>query len=119
MATVPAAPAISKTARPRPKPARHVRLLLAPNAEGTNGLLRITETRGRKTTTDEYFVDRVAAQFGTGFFVEKRDYGAPEASRYHVNLNGQHSSCECKGNLRWGHCRHVSALAALTEQGLL
>jgi hypothetical protein len=86
------------------------------NAEGRNAVVRVRERRGGKETEDRYFVSRVPADFGAGFLVEK--VGAPESS-YHVNLSGAQSSCECKGFLRWGRCRHVEGLAALHAAGRL
>ena len=44
--------------------------------------------------------------------------GEPEAA-YAVNLNGAASTCECRGFLRWGHCKHVAGLQALIRQGEL
>jgi hypothetical protein len=38
---------------------------------------------------------------------------------YHVNRCGKASSCECKGHLRWGHCKHVEALTALQRAAKL
>jgi hypothetical protein len=70
---------------------------------------------------DEYFVDRIPADFGTAFLVEKRDYrpAGEDESRYHVNLSADGYSCECKGFLRWNHCRHVESLTALRDAGRL
>jgi hypothetical protein len=42
-----------------------------------------------------------------------------EHDTYHVNLAGPRSTCEGKGFLAHGHCKHVSGLAALVEKGLL
>jgi hypothetical protein len=96
---------------------RFVRLLLPTNDAGQNGLLRIAERRGRKVQVDEYLFDRIPADFGTAFLVEKKDAG-PE-HRYHVNLDGEHGTCECKGFLSHNHCRHVESLRALTAAGRL
>jgi hypothetical protein len=103
----------STNPRPRVKPARTVKLLLPP-AEGQTGALLIREG-GR---LDTYFLNRVPADFGTGFEVEKIDPLNGNIT-YHVNLNGDASTCECKGFLRWGHCRHVESLTALQAAGQL
>jgi hypothetical protein len=87
------------------------------NDAGQNGLLRITERKGRKVVEDEYFLDRIPADFGMAFLVEKRDYAVGEEHCYHVNLDGEHGTCECKGFLRWNHCRHVESLRALAAAG--
>ena len=78
------------------------------------GTLRITEKVGRKTTTGVYYFRRVPADFGQGFLVTK-----PDGTVYHVNVAGKKSTCECKGFLRWGHCKHVEVLEALTAAGKL
>jgi hypothetical protein len=106
------------TVTTRPK-SRKVGLAVPLNAEGKNGVVRIVELKGRRVALDEYLLDRIPSDFGTAFLVEKRDYSAEEEHRYHVNLNGDHSSCECKGFLRWNHCRHIEGLAALCVAGRL
>lgn len=45
--------------------------------------------------------------------------GADEPSDYDVLLGGQgEAQCECKGFLRWDHCKHVDALRLVCERGL-
>src|SRR5262249_32939990 len=76
------------------KPARFVRLALAPH-QGNPGIVRITA--GNVIT--DYRVWPLASDFGIAFALEK--FGGGE--RYHVLLDpsgGKHS-CECKGWLRW------------------
>jgi hypothetical protein len=60
----------------------------------------------------------VTADFGRGFLVEKIDTAAQTAA-YHVNLDGDKRTCECKGHLRHGHCKHADGLAALIAAGRL
>jgi hypothetical protein len=52
------------------------------------------------------------------YTVEKQ--GA-EQEPYHVNLGDAENppSCECKGFLRHGHCRHIEGLTALTNASRL
>jgi hypothetical protein len=83
--------------------------VLANPPEG-KGTLRIVE--GRQATL--YYFAEVPADYGRGFRVEKVGGDA-----YHVNLNGTASTCECRGFLRWGHCRHGEVLAALVAAGKL
>ncbi len=53
---------------------------------------------------------------GRGFAVHRLGMG----TLYHVRVGGpEERSCECLGFLRWGHCKHVSGLAALIQQGRL
>ena len=101
----------SRQRKPRAKPARSIRLAVPLNAEGKNGLASITV--GKKT--DEYFLTRIAADWGTAFQLEK--LGADEV--YHVNLNGAADTCDRKGHLRHGHCKHSEGLRALARAGKL
>jgi hypothetical protein len=102
---------VTKTRR-RVKPARTIRLAVPLNAEGQGGVVRITV--GKESA--DYLLARVPADFGTAFRLEK--VGA-EQDAYHVNLNGQQSTCECKGFTRWNHCKHTEGLAALVVAGRL
>jgi len=43
----------------------------------------------------------------------------PDQKVYHVHLDRQGQTCDCKGFLRWGHCKHASALATLRQHGKL
>ena len=99
--------------RRRVKPARTVKLLLPP-AAGQTGAMLIRQDGGM----DTYFLNLIPADFSLGLGVEKIDT-LNGNRRYHVNLNGDASTCECKGFLRWGHCRHVESLLALQAAGRL
>src|SRR5262245_38597387 len=102
--------------RPRVKPERRIRLRQAP-LDWTHGLLTITETRGRKTTTTDYWIDRLPSDFGTAYRLQKFfDQGGES---YDVLLDGRQSSCECLGFQRHGHCKHVEGLQALVAAGQL
>jgi hypothetical protein len=98
--------------KPRPKPARTVNLILAPTAP-MPGIVRITV--GEEPWCD-YNVARIPSDFGRAFRLVK--ILGPH-DRYDVLLNGEHSSCECKGFLRHGHCKHVDGLQALVAAGKL
>src|SRR5215831_18044764 len=102
---------MSTVSAPRPpsKPARTVRLPVAPSADLPSFIFTILE--GHKS--DDYYVRPVPADFGTGYVVEK--IFDPDGHSYAVNLHDRGGSCECKGHLRWGHCRHVEALTALHQ----
>jgi hypothetical protein len=64
--------------------------------------------------TDDYWVERLASDFGLAFALRKDD-----GTVYHVNLDGALSSCECPGFLRWSHCKHCESLTALQKAGRL
>lgn len=82
------------------------------------GVVRITE-EGKPD--DHYHVKGIPSDFGKGFTLEKMQEGNPLTCEpaYSVNIDGEASTCECKGFLRWHHCRHVEALTALLEAGKL
>ena len=96
--------------KPRPKPVRSIRLCVKPYEQGP-GVLRIT-VGGKEA---DYLINLVPSDFGKGFRLEK--IGAEES--YQVNLNGPESSCDCKGYLHHGHCKHVAGLAAVVAAGQL
>jgi hypothetical protein len=95
--------------KPRTKPARSIRLEMPLNASGKGGIVRLTVGKD----TGDYYLDRVPADFGLGFKVE--EIGGDEV--YHVNLDGQVRTCDCKGHARHGHCKHSDGLAKLLELG--
>jgi len=50
---------------------------------------------------------------GRGFAIHRLGQG----TLYHVRVGApEDCECECMGFLRWGHCKHVSGLAALLQQ---
>jgi hypothetical protein len=98
-------------ARKRVKPVRTIRLVVPLNAEGGNGLVRISV--GKEAA--DYLLSRIPADFGTAFRLEK--VGEEDATPYHVNLNGRQTTCECKGFARWNRCKHADGLAALSAAG--
>jgi hypothetical protein len=97
--------------RARVKPARTIRLVLAPNAEGKNGVVRIAVGK----VSADYLLDRLPSDFGTAFRVQK----AGEDACYNVCLTGDGNLCDCKGFARWQRCKHADGLAALVAAGRL
>jgi hypothetical protein len=84
------------------------------------GALRVVEDG----EADTYFLQRLDSDFGDCFRVEKwrhaqGDLPAGIESVYDVCLDGEESSCECRGFLRHGHCRHLESLTALLRAGKL
>jgi hypothetical protein len=106
--------------RPRVKPARKLGWVWR-NPDHGYGVLRVAETVGNKTTTDDYFVLPLPSDFGAAFEVTKLVPGKGAGARYAVNLGGEGepATCECKGFLAHGHCRHLEGLAALRAAGRL
>jgi hypothetical protein len=83
---------------------------------GTSKVLALTTERDG---TSFYRLEVLAADRGRGFRLTKADKGDGETAEYDVNLDGQFSSCECKGFYRWNHCKHAESLAALVGAGKL
>jgi hypothetical protein len=106
--------------RPPVKPDRKVNWVWR-NAEHGYGVLRILEAVGHKATTDNYFILPVPSDWGLAYEVTKLVPGKGGEARYHVNLGGEGepASCECKGFLAHGHCRHIEGLTALRQAGRL
>jgi hypothetical protein len=105
-------PAVKPTRqrKPRPKPARSIRLCLKP--DGTfPGVVLITV--GKESA--QYFLRQVDADYGRGFTVEK----IGGEGFYAVNIDGDKPTCECKGHTRHGHCKHADGFAALIAAGKL
>ena len=108
-------PAPARQRKPRPKPARSIWLVLAPT-HTMPGICRITVRRGRTVEATDYHLAGIPSDFGRAFRLVKI---LGEHTGYHVNLDGERSSCECKGHLAHGHCKHVDGLAALVRAGRL
>ena len=95
--------------KPRPKPARSIRLVIAPSPI-SSGVVRISI--GHKS--QDYFLGEVeGVSFGRGFLVEK--IGHEES--YHVNIDHDRRTCECEGYITHSHCKHADGLAALIAAG--
>ena len=96
--------------KPRPKPARSIRLMVRPTDE-TAGVVRIAVGKD----SADYILTVIPADFGRGFLLEK--IGHEES--YHVNIDADRRTCECQGYLRHSHCKHSDGLAALIAAGQL
>jgi hypothetical protein len=109
--------------RPRVKPERTVNL--GPIVSGSpNRLLSMTFiTRGPKRTKEEHFAYWLRSIPGaaSGFRLEKVNPAPAEGEpdHYDLLLEGKRSTCECKGFLHYGHCKHVDSLRALVQCGKL
>jgi hypothetical protein len=95
--------------------ARTIRVVLPPSAESPFTVVNIT-VNGKGTY---YAVTGIPADQGTGFRVAKMDTATTEEEVYYVNLSPDARTCDCKGHVRWGHCKHADGLAALLQSGQL
>jgi hypothetical protein len=105
-----------KPTKPRPKPQRFVRWAIRPDVYGAEGVLVLTV--GQQATA--YLTRRIPADRGEGWELTKfRQAAGDERTVYHVCLDrvGGRHSCECKGFLRWSHCKHAEGLLAVTAAG--
>lgn len=113
-------PAVKTIRKPRPKPARSVRILEQPTEDtGFWGALEITVGK----ETDTYLIHFIPSDFGNGavgFEVEKLDADLATVEAYHVHLAGQDTSCTCPGfSYHQKPCKHVDGLVALAKAGAL
>jgi hypothetical protein len=99
---------------PKVKPVRTVRVAVGPSEDNPYSIIVIRQGN----TWDDYAVKRLPSDFGAAYSVEKTFNG--DGTVYHVHLSDDGAmSCECKGHLRWGHCKHAEALLALRQAGKL
>ncbi len=97
-----------KPRTPRPQPQRTLRYF-----HGTPGLMELTING----VVQDYWLSEIGADWGRAFEVRKP---LPEGTVYHVHLDAQAGdSCDCQGCVRWGHCKHLSAVKALVAAGRL
>lgn len=72
------------------------------------------KTMAPRVEVHQYLVKVIGSDFGDGFRLVKLSKGTdPEADHYDCHLSNEGHVCECRGNLKHGHCRHVDALVAL------
>jgi hypothetical protein len=105
----------SRTRKPAPKPERRVVLYGA----DSNPMV-IEMTIGNATFA--YFVKRLQADYGMGFEfrkVEVNGMSETDGETYHVHYDPARrlSTCDCKGSLHHGHCKHQEAILALIHAG--
>ena len=107
------ATAAPRQRKPRPRPARSVRMVLSPSALHA-GLVRIAVGKA----SNDYLLERLPSDFGAAFRLVKvlGDHDA-----YHVCLDGERSLCDCKGcaSAKSGRCKHIDGLQALVNAGKL
>jgi hypothetical protein len=99
-------------AKTRQPATRTIRLVRAPTQDGV-GVFCISV--GSEATF--YTLHEIPCEIGgRGFAVHRTGLG----NLYHVRIGTpQECSCECKGFLYHGYCRHVLGLLALAREGRL
>ena len=91
---------------------RTIRLVRSPEADGI-GVFCVTAG----TETAYYTVHEIPCFIGgRGFEIHRLGIG----TLYHVRVGrSEDCSCECKGFLYHGYCRHIMGLLALIREGKL
>lgn len=75
---------------------------------------------GKSGHRSSYWVELLPTDFGTGLrFVKSLDRTEGDPENYDVLLGGGNYSCECKGFLRHGHCKHGLAARKIIDAGAL
>lgn len=100
--------AATPTAKTRKPVARTMRLMYW-SARERNGVLVVTE--GKKV--DSYVLREIEPGYAERAFEFKKDGG----DTHHVALERQGHTCDCRGFVAHGHCRHASAALKLLEMG--
>jgi hypothetical protein len=108
--------------RSRRKPERQVRLTM-PIRDNLMGGVQITIGKVRHN----YTILPIPSDFGVAFRLIKSElvrqpegfYELKDTARYDVLLNGEQSTCECKGFLKHHRCKHVEGLTVLLQRGLI
>lgn len=108
---------------PATKSNPHAAIRFAP-AEGDafHPLAGTLTIEDKRSSTDYLVTEFPTGWEGRGFQLDKLDVGTDqEAEGYAVycGRNGQDRQCECRGFLRHGHCKHVSAIVACISNGWL
>src|SRR5436190_20128521 len=100
---------MAETPDPTPTPDRSIRLVRPPGGDGV-GVFQISAGK----TTAIYTLHEIPCQIGgRGFAVHRLGLG----NLYHVRVGEPpECSCECKGFLYWGSCRHILGLLALIRE---
>jgi hypothetical protein len=105
----------------RRKPERRIRLL-KPIQDGMGAVQIFIDGEPHN-----YLILPIPSDFGAAFRLIKQEllpvdpgvWELEDTARYHVNLNGPQSPCECLGYLKHNHCKHVEGLMVLRQRGLI
>jgi hypothetical protein len=102
--------------KPRPQPARFVRLVVPPG-DLASGVVRLAVG----TVSTDYALRPILSQVGGRAFELVKLGVEADGEVYHICLTGApgQDSCDCKGFCRWSRCKHRDALAALIAAGSL
>jgi hypothetical protein len=115
----------AETSLPATKSSPTNSLHFTPTAPG-RGIL-IVDQKGRGKIA-EYSVAEFHADGGRGFHLTKREGGSDRTTdAYDVFIPCEetadagfaHETCDCRGFQTAGHCKHIDAIRAITDRGLI
>jgi hypothetical protein len=88
------------------------------NAGAGRWVLQLTYWHPRRSAEDQFYhLTAIPSDWGRAFEVRKLQADGGEV--YHVNLTSDGPTCDCKGHLQHGHCKHAESLVALDGRGKL
>jgi len=82
--------------------------------EGGGRVLTLHIRTGRKVEFFDYYLKPIPCQDGAAYEVSKLQ---GDGETYHVRIATDGNTCECKGFLAHGHCKHLASLVALRAAG--
>jgi len=78
-----------------------------------SGILHLADRRGEVG----YYLDRLESDLGPAYRLTKILATPGEPDHYDVLISSTYGSCECKGHLYTGHCKHVDSVRVLRQRG--
>ena len=82
------------------------------------GIIQMRITYKNRTELFRYRLDPIPNPCGLGARWRKLGFAGEVLEDYSTLIeNAQDHTCECRGFLRWGKCKHVEALQALSARG--
>lgn len=101
------------------KPERTLRIL-ARGQGYTLARIIVTTRKSKgdvKVESDDYLFQAIASDWGRAAHVLKLTRNTEECRAVNTGDRDHPGTCECKGFLQYGKCRHVEALQALIAKG--
>lgn len=108
---------------PATKSSKNTAIRWTPNPDGDFDPVAGALVIESKRSTDLYAVIEFPCSWGRGFTLAKKTKGTDETeSSYNLCCSphgAEHDSCDCKGNVATGGCKHRAAIRALIANGWL
>jgi len=112
----PTPPSAPPQRKPRVRPQLTIELCVRPQGQSP-GIIRLTVGKEQA----DYNLTELPADIGRGFVVVKIGQHAEDKApgKYAVTIDGDKTTCDCKGHTHHGHCKHADSIAALIASGEL